>query len=117
MYGSICNSLVIGCFSKIENEGLILSLLIDNSTGRFRFQKLSETIKENEAKEKKESSYKKLEILKSVDGNEEDVDINEEVILVKAYSICLERNPQVGSFIKEGNQERIKRLYEKHKNS
>ena len=58
-----------------------------------------------------------MEILKEVDGNEEDVDINEEMILVKAYSFCLEQNPQIVNYIKEGNQERIKRLYEKHKNS
>lgn len=48
MYGSICNALVTGCFSNIENQGILLNLLIDNSTGRFRFQKLSESIKEKE---------------------------------------------------------------------
>lgn len=48
MYGSICNALVTGCFSSIENQGTLLNLLIDNSTGRFRFQKLSESIKEKE---------------------------------------------------------------------
>lgn len=46
MYGSICNALVTGCFSNPDNEALFLNLLIDNSTGRFRLQKLSDAIKE-----------------------------------------------------------------------
>ena len=53
MYGSICNALVTGCLSSIENQGILLNLLIDNSTGRFRYQKLSEAIKEKEIMDKK----------------------------------------------------------------
>ena len=47
---------------------------------------------------------------------ESEPDINEELSLVKTYSLCMERNPQIANYIQASNQERIKRLYEKHKN-
>jgi hypothetical protein len=72
-------------FNNLEFEGSILDQLISNTIDRFAIRNISSHIQENDNKEKKESTYRKLQVFKEFEKPETDLQIDEEELLVRTF--------------------------------
>ncbi len=89
----------------------MLNLLIENITGRFKRDNL--LLGTNENAQKLESTYQKLAVFKEIENIDTSISLDEESILVQAYTYCYNNNHNITNLISEKNLERIKKLYDK----
>lgn len=67
----------------------------------------------NENAQKLESTYQKLAVFKEIENIDTSISLDEESILVQAYTYCYNNNHNITNLISEKNLERIKKLYDK----
>ena len=94
----------------------MINLLVENGTSRFQRRNLiAEHNNAQAAVNKKESTYKKLNVFKEFENVEQSVSLDEEVVLLQAFQMCTQEHPDVKNFLSEKSMQRLQRLYDKHK--
>jgi diacylglycerol kinase family enzyme len=75
---------------------------------------ITNVVQENENKEKKESTYKKLIVFKEFEKQEAELDIDEEEFFVRAFKQLVNNAPDIYNCLEPKNKERINRLNDKY---
>jgi hypothetical protein len=76
---------------------MMISLLVENATGRFKRDYTMNIHLEN--LNKKESTYQKLSVFKEIENVNRTISLDEEAILVETYAALVNHNPSICNMI------------------
>ena len=90
--------------------GTLIDSLITNTAEKFNIRNMSFNLKEREVSDKKESTYKKLQIFNEFERHQEELNIIEEKEILETFKNVNNMYPDVINMIDMKNRDRLKKI-------